>query len=293
MSVHTREPSQTPLGSDELPVSSLVHRSLLHKRASAEVLIWAPRRTCDGTTFTVELPPTHRTVRLGSTKIPLVLLLEAVRQLGIAVAHYELSAPLGSAFIANSMSLHWMGDPVSFPAYGPVEFEAQVRAVDIKTRNGAVSGLTAEARLDHDGRPVACAAGGLSFVPQATYRAIRRHAHVSTSRDMRTDAEPLMNVQRHPGWRSAQVGWDWRDRFYFDHDADHLPGIVLVAAACEAQRLLSGEREPAAVTADFSRYAELDVPIDIAARPDDHAAGSIRVTFTQDTELIANAIFEY
>lgn len=291
MSVHTSDPPPTVRDASALPVSTLLHRSLLHKRASAEVLVGEPRRTDDGVVFVVELPPTHSTVRRGSSRVPTILLLEAVRQLGIATAHCLLQAPLGWAFIANAMSLHWLVDPIAFPSYGPVELDAQVRADGVTTRYGVPCGLTAEARLDQDGCTVAHAAGRLSFVPPTAYRAIRRHAHLPSSRDTRTDPEPLRNVQRTEGRLAAQVGWNWCDRFYFDHDTDHVPGMVLAAAVCQAQHSLSEDREPAGLCMEFDRYAELDTPVDLAAHVTNGSPRSILVTLTQAGDAIGHAEF--
>lgn len=292
MSVHTGEPTHNSHEDVNWPpASSLLHRSVLHKRASAEVLVGSARRTESGAAFTVELPPTHSTVLRGSPRVPPVLMLEAVRQLGIATAHYLLSTPLEWAFIANAMSLQWLTDPVSFPAFGPVQLEAHVQAVDITARNGAPSGLTAQASLDQDGDSVAHAAGKLTFVPPATYRAIRHHAHMPSSRGSRTDFQHLTNVQQGPATLTAQVGWDWRDRFYFDHDADHVPGMVIAAAACEAQHLLSDGCEARAVQMEFVQYAELDVPIDVAARNTDGLRSPVFVAFSQCSEPIAEATF--
>ena len=290
MSVHPGEPTRTPSGNCP-PASLLLHRSLLHKRASAEVLIGSPRRTDDGAAFTVELPPTHSTVRGGSTKVPPVLMLEAVRQLGIATAHCLLSASLEWAFIANGMSLHWLTEPVCFPTFGPIELEAEVEAADVPIRNGTPAGLPAHASLGQGGHTVAHAEGRLTFVPPRTYRAIRHRAHLSSSRDTRPDPQPLRHVRQAPGQLTAQVGWDWRNRFYFDHDADHVPGMVIAAAACEAQRLLSDGPDPSTLQMEFSRYAELDLPIDVAACTKGGARPPVFVTLSQAGEAIGDATF--
>lgn len=293
MSLHTGEPTHTPPDDANCSPASLLHRSLLHKRASAEVLVGSAHRTKDGAAFTIELPPTHSTVPRGSRRVPPVLMLEAARQLGIATAHCVLSAPLGWAFIANAISLHWLTEPVCFPTFGPIELEAHVEAVDVPTRNGRPCGLTAEASLGQEGHTVAHAAGRLTFVPPATYRAIRHRAHLPSSRDTRTDDQPLRNIRQTPGQLTAQVGWDWRDRFYFDHDADHVPGMVIAAAACEAQHLFGDGPTPSTLQMEFTRYAELDLPIDVAARTTGGAGAQVLVAFSQGGDPIGDATFDF
>lgn len=179
-----------------MSLSKLMHKSLVHKFASAEVFVGEPNELPEGVLFPVELPPAHRTVDTECTIVPSILLLEAVRQLGIATAHHLLATPLDWAFIANTMILRWLPSPLPFPPFGPLEFDAHAKALDVTTRNGAPSGLTAEAHLSYEGKIVAYAAGKLTLIPPATYLAIRRHARVRSCSGTRTDASSLLEIER-------------------------------------------------------------------------------------------------
>lgn len=292
MSVPTAEPPQGQIVEDVRPDSILLHRSLVHKRASAEVLVGRPRREGSELGFTVELPQAHWTMGIGSDRVPPILILEAVRQLGLATAHYGLSTPQGWRFIAHSMALEWLTTPVRFPQYGPLEMQAIVRPVDVSTRKGQVAGLTAEARLEHEGREVAVASGRMSFLPVNTYRAVRRNARRTTSRGTRTDTDALRDIHVDGRELRAEVGWDWRDRFHFDHDSDHVPGMVLAASACRAQHVLTDGNEPSLIDIEFARYAELDRPVHVVATTDQASARPVCVTFMQDEHLVARARIE-
>ena len=65
--------------------------------------------------------------------------------------------------------------------------------------------------------------------------------------------------------------------------------MVIAAAACEAQRLLSDGPDPSTLQMEFSRYAELDLPIDVAACTKGGARPPVFVTLSQAGEAIGDA----
>ncbi|MFZ2749519.1 MAG: AfsA-related hotdog domain-containing protein [Propioniciclava sp.] len=289
MSASNQELDTVARGGHERCELTLLEASVVHKTVPSEVLIGGYRQTGQGAHFGIILPPTHRTTPVGAAAPPAVLLLEVVRQLGIATAHLLLHVPADWVFIANSIQFAWAEDPVSFPSHGPIELMAEVEVTNIARRRGVVSRLTAHADIiDLEGFSVASASGTLSCIPASAYRAIRRNAHLRSSQHTRTDPAMLDVTRRDHEGLTASIGWDWRDRFQFDHDVDHIPGMVLAAAVVEAYKDLAGGSDPRRMSVLLHRYAELDTQPTLTAQ---FAGNGSRVglTVTQDGNPVVTA----
>lgn len=267
----------------------LLEAAVVHKTVPSEVLIGDYRATEYGAHLGIILPPTHRTTPVGAAAPPAVLLLEVVRQLGIATAHLLLHVPADWVFIANSIQFAWDEEPVSFPAHGPIELVAEVEATNLERRRGVVSRLTARADIvEPGGLRVASASGALSCIPARAYRAIRRNAHLRSSQHTRTEPMALNAARRDRGILTASIGWDWRDRFQFDHDADHIPGMVLAAAVIEAYKDLGEGEDPRSMSVVLHRYAELDTQPALTAQSANDGR-RVEVVVTQDGSAVATA----
>jgi len=267
----------------------LLEASIVHKTVPSEVLIGDYDPVDHGARFWVSLPPTHRTVPVGASTPPAVLLLELVRQLGIATAHLALQVPPEWVFIANSIQFSWLNEPMGFPPHGPLLVVADVQTTDLRRRKGVVSRLAMRASIRcAGGSLVAKADGALSCLPRASYRVIRRNARHGSSQHTRTDKAVLNAVERSGNTLSASIGWDWRDRFQFDHDADHLPGMVLAAAVIDAHKEFSGGVEPYQMSVILHQYAELDCQPILTARVD-RGDGRTEAEIAQSGRIVASA----
>jgi hypothetical protein len=77
----------------------------------------------------------------------------------------------------------------------------------------------------------------------------------------------------------------------FDHPVDHVPGMVLIEAACQAAsaRVYPREYRALSVTSEFYRYAEFGSPCVITLQDDPDDAAAVRVTGTQEGEPVYEA----
>ncbi|EGX54788.1 A-factor biosynthesis enzyme, partial [Streptomyces zinciresistens K42] len=88
-----------------------------------------------------------------------------------------------------------------------------------------------------------------------------------------------------------QLRVDTSHAVFFDHPLDHVPGMLLLEAACQAVRARpeNGAHTPVSFHTVFHRYAELHLPLWIeAARGADGPGGGVRITGVQGE----SAVFE-
>lgn len=271
--------------------TALLSPRLVHKRTPSEVLVGDYRRRGDEARFTLAIPPTHRIVPVGAQTPSPILLLEAARQAGIAATHLLLGVPSEWTFVPKAMAFSWLTEPTHFPDYGPLELCAVLWVEDIVPKNGRICELAVCTSLSQDGSTLATATGRLTCMSAKIRRLLRRRAHLASSWNTRTDTDFLLNVRTEANSMSADIGWDYRDRFQFDHDADHVPGMHLFAAAYEAHRRLTKDATPQHYEIYFTQFAELDGPVHIHAEHSPGINPITRATITQFGHNLAKVSF--
>ncbi|QXE38823.1 hypothetical protein KQY30_01425 [Streptomyces sp. GMY02] len=262
-------------------LTTTVPREFVHRAAVAEVLLTGWHRI-DEAHFTV----TGQWPRLHCFFAPIdglhdpLLAAETVRQVGSLLAHAEFGTPLGHQFLMRNLSFTVEPGQLAVGS-APAGLELDVVCPQIRRRGGELAGLRYEAVVRREGRTVAT--GGASFVcaAPAVYRRLRgeRAARSDVRQPPLTTPVAPWSVGRtspydvvlSPG--GDEPGWllrvDTGHPVLFDHPVDHIPGMVLMEAARQAATSVlrdGGGLVLTGCTAEFPRFAELDVPCRIQAR---------------------------
>ena len=284
-----RTPSEDTAALDRTPSGEhgrLLRRQFVHKAAAAEVLILESEKiTTDRWRFSFEIPRGH--VANGypvSKRVPLLLGLELVRQSGIAVAHFAESVPLDWRFLLRSIAFSWDATAPAYPLFEPFRGTLDVTLTTRRFRRGAVSGLSADLRLTSRGTQIASGSGDIDFVTPKTYRVVRR---APSGPRVRSADPPLLDTEVVSNVLTARLGIDTDDPFVFDHDSDHVPGMLLAKVAVLAHATVIPGGSCAGISLRCHRFAELDRTVRVSTRQDHRGFSTTR--FTQDGGLVAEA----
>lgn len=248
--------------------AQLVDRRLVHKRSAAEVLL--DHVMVDGPTaasFGIRVARSHSSNRNHSGAVPLIAGLEVMRQLGLAIGHLCAQVPLEWAYTLQRAAFAWHDETPAFTPQGTFDADARVNIHDIEERRGLVSRLRASAEVRHAGRLVATGSGEFRCLPPDVYRLLRRRAAGNASLTDRTAEPQILTETMHADRRvSGVLGWPLEDAFLFDHDIDHVPGMLFAQAGISAHHVLRGSREPSSIRITCDRFAEIaqDVTVDAA-----------------------------
>jgi hypothetical protein len=291
---------------------------MVHKRGIGEVLVTSLEQSADDTNRCgIHLPASHLLFsdsphgQLDST-----MLVEAFRQSGLAVAHRHLSAHREAQFVFQRLSASWPVAPM------------HLRACD------ATCLVTVEvAKFDPIGELMRCTlvgtiaiAGAVVFqmsgvsrvLAAVTYERLRRGHERTTSRDapVAGDAVDPSRVGR-ANVRNVCVGSPVGDlgRFYqaplrvdtlhptfFDHPADHVPGLLVIEALRQIS-VLAVASDPAAPAAprltrmetSFDGFVELAEPARCQARAERRIPGGpalVTASISQHDRDVATAKIE-
>ncbi|MEU9449106.1 ScbA/BarX family gamma-butyrolactone biosynthesis protein [Streptomyces sp. NPDC048277] len=277
MSVST---SEIEVGLPALPrLTTTVPKEYVHRASLAEVFLTGCTARDDGLRFSLtgQWPRAHTFFNSadGSSHDPLQAA-ETFRQAGMFVTHAEHGVPLGHHFVLWSLSCHTDLGQLRI-ASRPTDFELEVTCPDPAPRGRASTRrMGIEFALRRDGRPVAHGEGLYSIITPAVYARLR--ANRPDKRPSSTDpgiasgplppsaagrtspADVVLTPTRTPyRWLLRP---DLNHPILFDHDGDHLPGMVLMEGARQAAcaRLAPRTLIPASTSTSFSRYVELDSP---------------------------------
>ncbi|MFI0241864.1 ScbA/BarX family gamma-butyrolactone biosynthesis protein [Streptomyces sp. NPDC016845] len=224
---------------------------------------------------------------------------ETIRQVGLYLAHAEFGVPLGHQFLMWDMTV------TAYPEYlviGPAPSELNLTAActDMKWKGRRLAEFTMHVTVERDGK--LCAAGGGRFtcIAPATYQRLRsastrvRRAHrlcaVSPDAPSTLGRAAPFDVVLAPADRPGHwlVDPDPSHPILFDHDADHIPGMVLMEAARQAACALTQPRlfTPSQLRTEFLRYAEFDAPcwIEASLEPAEPGFANVQVVGRQNGE---------
>ncbi|WP_293994981.1 ScbA/BarX family gamma-butyrolactone biosynthesis protein [Streptomyces sp.] len=240
----------------------------------------------------------------GSSHDPLQAA-ETFRQAGMYVTHAEHGVPLGHHFVLWSLSCHTHLERLRI-ASRPTDFQLDVTCPDPAPRGRASARLMGIGfTLLRDGAPVAHGEGRYSIVTPPVYARLRANRPerqpASAGPAVAAGPMPPAAVGRTSPADVVLTATEAPDRWLltpdldhpilFDHDGDHLPGMVLMEGARQAAcaRLAPRALIPASTSTSFNRYVELDSPCwidvtEVTARGDGTA--TVDVVGVQDGEVV-------
>ena len=241
-----------------------VDRRLVHKTAASEVLATGVVSvSCDLVAVASRWPDGHHLFdRRPGTPGHVLLLVETIRQAGLCLAHHHLAVPVGEQFVFHRIRAR-LAVPVAGPALPP-EPTTTLLQPTLRHRAGRPSAAELAVEIWRGPTLWATASAGFSWLGRPVFdrlRAAGRAAATATGlipcpRDGTLAEQDDTVVRRFP------VGVDRGDPTFFDHEVDHLPGMLLIDAALRAAAAdgRGAGARPAGVDLAFDRFAELDVP---------------------------------
>lgn len=227
----------------------------------------------------------------------LLLVVEAFRQAGTALAHVAGGVPLGHAFVATRVGMRQVADLGALAGDVPVRFA--FRTLTAEHRRGTLVRHVFDADVTVDGVVVAQASGDLQCVDPRVHARLRSAVLGGPGAQdaaPRHDPAALGDVRATPDALEAWLGWNADDRMVFDHRVDHLPAMHLARAAMTAHHLLTAAESVTAIDLRCTRYVELTEVAAVrtvrdgdATRTEIFQGGSSAAVITCTTEVLAPA----
>jgi hypothetical protein len=279
-------------------LTTTVPREYVHRASVAEVFLtnWSVDTTTsdepsDSFVVRAQWPRSHALFApVGGQQDPL-LMLESIRQAGTLLAHTEYGVPLGHQFLLWGTYFTVVDASAFEVGSAPTEVELHTVCRDIVRRGRTIAGMRYEVSVRRDGRTIATGGANYSCTSPTAHRRLRDNRPTSNDRALPAPTAPaevghtnpehvVLAAPAAPGEARWELRVDTGHPGYFDHPVDHVPGMMLIEAARQGARAVTGQ--PGALLlgleAEFTRYAELDSPCWIEARVDDpDAAGNLRV----------------
>ncbi|MFD6311039.1 ScbA/BarX family gamma-butyrolactone biosynthesis protein [Streptomyces nigra] len=255
-------------------LTATVPRQLVHRASVAETFLTGAVATgADRFDVFAEWPRTHQLlVSPDRSAYQPLLVAETVRQAGTLLAHTAYDVPLGHRFVLHELAMT-VRPALLTVGTSPAEPLLRLAVTDVTRRGGRPAGFRYEADVLLGATSVATARVAASWTSEAVYRRLRGGR----------SATDVLALPAPPGLPPAVVGrasaadvvlapaaapGRWRLRVdtghavFFDHPLDHVPGMLLLEAACQvlAANPASHGRTPVSFACVFHRYAELDLP---------------------------------
>ncbi|KOX12619.1 ScbA/BarX family gamma-butyrolactone biosynthesis protein [Nocardiopsis sp. NRRL B-16309] len=302
MPVHpllTGDTAATRTDDPRLDYVRTLDRTVVHRESLAEVFVTDTQSLGDDAHAAAsQLPRSHAYYGdhlLRPRRHDPVLLLEACRQVGLAIAHTHYGVPFDHKFVLTSLGISITRPERMAVGSAPCELRMLCSVEDKRVKEGRVVGYDARFRLFVDGTEVGNALVGLRFKSPESYRALRLRnregAPVPSTATFdftvagevptpylvgRTsnDNVVLAGLAGDGDTASASLRVLPHHPSLFDHAQDHLPGMVLVEAGrqlalntlLEAQGTSPAKAYPAEITASFTSFGELEPRTDLRAR---------------------------
>ncbi|MEU1332970.1 ScbA/BarX family gamma-butyrolactone biosynthesis protein [Streptomyces sp. NPDC005865] len=270
-------------------LSSTVARQYVHRAAHAEVFLTGHQKTGENTyVLTGQWPRAHAFFSTPDGRSHDHLqACETVRQSGIYLAHTEHQVPLDHHFVMQDMTVTTHPQHLGIEA-APTDLS--LNAILTRSTRGANFAIYLTITNAHQ-HIVATGRGHFTCVSPAVYRRIRATpmATLSALRHTPTNQSPIAFGRTHThdlvlAPTSRPHTWllnpDPMHPILFDHDTDHIPGMVLIEAARQATRPhLPPDATTTHTRTQFHRYVELTDPCYITITPQPTTAPQTR-TYT-------------
>ncbi|MFD0530714.1 ScbA/BarX family gamma-butyrolactone biosynthesis protein [Kitasatospora arboriphila] len=281
-----------------------VDRALVHRAAVSEVLLTDCRPVGDlDFVLGAQWPRGHGFhLPVADRWYDPVLMAETVRQAGLVVAHTAFGVPLDRHFLMWDVAFE--ADPAALAFTGaPANLSLMATCEDVRRRGTGLAGMRIRMHVLRDGRALGTATGALSCTTPGAYRRLRGDRLAAAferplpplpvppplvGRDRAADVVLAPTAQPQV-W---QVRSERSHPVLFDHEVDHVPGMVLVEAMRQAACLATGQPAPlvTALSASFRRYVEFDGPCLVRAEAGAasvHGA-AVEVVMEQGGETVAH-----
>jgi 2-oxo-3-(phosphooxy)propyl 3-oxoalkanoate synthase len=260
-----------------------IDRALVHRNSIAEVLLTDLIRLSETELLVAaQWPRSHRVFRPDQHgRHDPMLILESIRQTGLAVSHSAFGVGLGQQSLMRDVSfvLDQRTEPRALLA--ATDLAISVRCRDLISRAGRLRGMTVELAFAADGLPFATGQGTVRWISAQSYAALRSRSGIRLDWDQLRWSSALP-PRRASSVRAAEdvlldpeVGAGGTRRLvipldhpvYFDHPLDHAPGMLLIDAAWQAvvEQRGSGARL-IGCTLDCSAFTELGLDTDLVLR---------------------------
>ncbi|PBC76722.1 A-factor biosynthesis hotdog protein [Streptomyces sp. TLI_235] len=266
-----------------------VDRALVHRAVVSEVLLTDCRPVGElDFVLGAQWPRGHGFyLPVGDRWYDPVLMAETVRQAGLVIAHTAFGVPLDRHFLMWDVAFE--ADPAALAFTGtPANLSLMATCEDVRRRGTGLAGMRIRVHVLRDGRALGTATGALSCTTPGAYRRLRGErlaAALEKPLPPLPVPPPLVGRDRAADVVLAPTGaphvWEVRSErghpVLFDHEVDHLPGMVLVEAMRQAVCLATGWPAPlvTALSASFLRYVEFGEPCLVRAEV---GAASVRGT---------------
>jgi hypothetical protein len=271
----------------DLPrLTTTVPREYVHRASLAEVFLSSCERVSETRfTLTGQWPRAHTFFSSsdGRQHDPLQAV-ETLRQAGIYLVHAKFGVPLSHQIIMWDM--RWDVDPNQL-AIGPAPTDLRINAhyIDQAQSDGIPSRgrFVIKSDIWRDDRLVATSTTHFSCVSAAAYRRLRGEAprtpYIPPSAGQSTRMHPARVGRSHrndvvlaPTDKAGRwlLAPDLCHPIMFDHQADHVPGMVLLEAARQASCAMLPDGAtllPTQMVSEFHRYVEFSSPCWIEAAP--------------------------
>ena len=269
-------------------------RELVHRASVHEVLLTdATRVGEDQFLFGVQWPRHHVITGPGEAHtLDDALLVEAIRQIGIATAHLFCEVPMDARFVARSIGFDWITAPPTFP-FAPLNGVASV-VVD----NRRPKDIRLLVHFTVEGVIVARGEGHLHWVTPEVFVRLRGQAgsrsdeigHAPPAPSLfaeivgrRDQSHVVVEPDAHMTGR-LRLRLDPAHTTYFDHPQDHLPATLAAEAVRQAALLTAPGGQVLGLHIEFRHFTELDAPVVITTRND---AGAVEVELRQQGVVAA------
>lgn len=244
-------------------------RRLVHRDALAEVLLTDAIRVGESSfEVAAQWPRSHRVYRPDATgRHDPMLVLETIRQTGLALSHIGFDVPFGHRSIMRDIGFEVQSDREPRVGQRATNVSISVECVDVRLHHGNLRTMTVILSLRSEGVSFATGTGTLTWMPAATFVALRARNRPESMTPAEASPTPLGGPAGGPaGTAGSAVGSAARapsasrlraaddalitlpdDAFplrrllvplkhpvYFDHPLDHVPGLLLIDAVWQA-----------------------------------------------------------
>ncbi|HVX07679.1 AfsA-related hotdog domain-containing protein [Humibacter sp.] len=261
----------------------LIDSSAAHRSTRSETLVWAIEQVSEQSWCAeIEIPRSHWLCHPAPSRVPVTLLAEAFRQAGLAICVAGLGMGNSVQFVVSTMTLRVETDALFFPRFGALQGQLEVTFAEIRYRKD----LPYILEVDYLLPGVASGHVGARVLAEHEYRAIRRHAEALDDEIRETPTELIEVVDRTDEHLQARLAINEADPFFFDHQVDHLPGMLLLHASALVHEDAFGE-PPRFLTVSFPSFGELRAETAIEA---DFTSHGMHASFVQGDRTIATSI---
>lgn len=233
---------------DRLDFSRTIDKSLVHRRALAEVFITDFESVSrDRYIVAAQLPVGHAYYNDGNTNFhdPLAII-EACRQAALVVAHQYYGVPKDWSFIFRKAKVH-IGD-IDSTIISDGRMLVGINITKTFEKDGFLTGMIGDFVVEIDGNKVGDFVGSLSFLPSAMLKKMRAQARSVKNISDKPYISPLQPLAAKRVARTSAknivIGRTSRDtyeivdcrsnRALIDHEVDHISGMVIMEACRQA-----------------------------------------------------------